>query len=94
MQPDLNFNAPNSGGYELWLRQRQSLIAHLTDQLGYPIGRQVEVWLQGGVRLRGNLTVREESIHWSTDHKAVGVELGIGQVYFPISQIESCVRLD
>ena len=94
MQPDLNFSAPNSGGYELWLRQRQSLIAHLTDQLGYPIGRQVEVWLQGGVRLRGKLTVREESIHWSADNQAIGVELGIGQVYFPIGQIESCVRLD
>jgi hypothetical protein len=94
MQPELNFNAPSSGGYELWLRQRQSLIAHLTDQLGFPIGREVEVWLQGGIRLRGTLTVREESIHWSNENKAVGVELAIGQVYFPISQIESCVRLD
>ena len=94
MQPDLNFNASNLGGYELWLRQRQSLIAHLTDQLGYPIGQHVEIWLQGGVRLRGKLTVREESIHWSADNEAVGVEHGIGQVYFPINQIESCVRTD
>ena len=94
MQPELNFNAPSSGGYELWLKQRQALIAHLIDQLGLPIGRQVELWLKDGVMLRGKLTVREESIHWSETNKATGIELMIGNVSFPVGQIASCLRTD
>lgn len=94
MQPELNFNTPSSGGYELWLKQRQSLVAHLTHQLGLPIGHQAEVWLKDGVMLRGKLTIREETIRWSDDNKAAGVELVIGQVSFPLAHIESCVRLD
>src|SRR4026207_1551534 len=94
VQPELNFNAPSSGGYELWLKQRQSLIFHLTDQLGLPLDRQVELWLKDGLMLRGKLTVREESIHWSDTNKAVGIELAIGKVSFSTGQIASCVRVD
>jgi hypothetical protein len=94
VQPELNFNAPSSGGYELWLKQRQSFIADITDRLGYPIGHRVEVWLKGGVMLRGKLAVREETIHWSEVRKGVGIELAIGRTTFPIAHIDSCVRLD
>ena len=94
MQRELNFNAPSSGGYETWLRQRQALIGQLTDQLGLPIGKQVEVWLKGGVMLRGKLGIKEDTIRWSETFKPVGIELTIGNASFPPSQIESCVRLD
>lgn len=58
-----------------------------------PIGHQVEVWLFGGVRLRGQLRVREELL-FIEEERVRHLELMVDHVAFIYREMESCVRLD
>jgi len=62
-------------------------------QLNLPIDHQVEVWLFGGVRLRGKLCLKEEVLFIEED-RVRHLELLVDHVPFTYREMESCVRLD
>jgi hypothetical protein len=86
--PDLN-----KDGLTQWHAERDAAAQGAAAELGLPVGRPVEIWLRGGIRLRGVLRLRdtvlvvEESAAWK-------LELEVDNVSFRPSEIESCVRLD
>jgi hypothetical protein len=58
-QGQFNFDAGESQtGHTHWLEGRQMAAEALARQMNLPLGHQVEVWLHGGVRLRGKLRFR------------------------------------
>jgi hypothetical protein len=94
MQGELNFDdgAENSG-YIKWLTGRKVAAAELARRIHLPIGHEVEVWLFGGVRLRGRLRLEEEVLfldEQSVRHLALKIE----RVTFKYREMESCIRLD
>lgn len=93
-QGEFDFGAAASdNGYEKWLKQRRVAAAELARRINLPINSQVEVWLVGGVRLRGLLRLKEEMLFLPEDH-AHHLPLVVDGVEFSCSEIESCVRLD
>jgi len=106
VQPEFNFDsaadsikpgaqapAAAKNGIEAWRQQRRDEEAELARTLGLPIGREAEVWLAGGVRLRGKLLCAEEMLARS-QLNAENARFTIGKIRFAFSEIESCVRLD
>jgi len=73
--------------------QRKLAAVSLARQLNLPLGHQVEVWLLGGVRLRGLLRLREEQL-LVEEERVRHLDLMVDRVPFTYREIESCVRLD
>jgi len=60
-QNEFNFGASGTDqGYTQWLAGRRMAAEELARRIHLPLGHQVEVWLYGGVRLRGKLRLQEE----------------------------------
>jgi len=60
-QSQFNFEASgDEQGYAQWLTGRRVAVQELARRLGLPLDHQVEVWLCGGIRLRGKLRLQEE----------------------------------
>jgi len=53
----------------------------------------VEVWLYGGIRLRGPLRLQEEMI-FIDEERVRHLELVVEHVRFTYREMESCLRLD
>jgi hypothetical protein len=90
------FNFENNGtdrGYSQWLAVRQSAAADLARRMNLPLGHPVEVWLYGGIRLRGVLRLQEEML-FIDEERVRHLELIVDHVKFSYREIESCVRLD
>jgi hypothetical protein len=86
-------NGSTDQGYTRWLDQRKQAAIEVARQIHLPLDRQVEVWLVGGVRLRGKLLLQEEKLFLGNDdvqHHGLSVD----HVPFSIHEMESCVRLD
>ena len=93
-QGEFNFEAMGAGdGHARWLEGRRLAARELARQLNLPVGHQVEVWLNGDVRLRGQLHLREELLVID-EGRARHLELMVDHVSFTCREIESCVRLD
>jgi len=93
-QDEFDFGAgSNSEGYNQWLAQRQRALVELARKLNLPLNHPVEVWLAGGIRLRGRLRLQEETLFVPEDH-VPRLRLQVDQVPFLIHEMESCVRLD
>jgi lysophospholipase L1-like esterase len=93
-QQQLDFfsaNAPD--GYNAWLQERRAKITQFARQLGLPLGHFVEIWLRGGIRLKGKLLLREEKI-FIPAARDLSLELTVDGVHFRPGEVESCVRLD
>ena len=94
MQGELNFTSGTaSEGYTKWLACRQVGARELARKINLPLGHPVEVWLYGGVRLEGKLSLREE-IMFIEEEKVRHLELSVDGVSFTYREMESCVRLD
>jgi hypothetical protein len=92
-QSEFNFSGQSEQGYSQWLAGRRVAVAELARRIGLPLGHQVEVWLYGGVRLRGTLRLREELLF--IDEESVRhLELIVDRVPFTLREMESCLRLD
>lgn len=93
-QSEFNFE-PKSGqdGYARWLAGRQVLAEELARRIHLPLGHQVEIWLYGGIRLRGKLRVREEKL-LIKEERVRHLELMVDGVPFTYRDLESCVRID
>jgi small nuclear ribonucleoprotein (snRNP)-like protein len=79
-------------GYTHWITGRQAAVQELAQHLGLPLGQQVEVWLYGGIRLRGKLRLKHEFLFIEAEN-ARHLELQIDKVTFAYREMESCVRL-
>ena len=80
-------------GLERWRNQRREMVRKVGLELGLPLNHTVEVWLRGGIRLRGQLTLREEMLYVETPQD-LNLELVVDGVTFRWTEIESCVRTD
>lgn len=93
-QREFNFDAPASeAGYSGWLTSRQLAARELARRMNLPLGHEVEVWLVGGVRLRGKLRLAEETL-FVEEERVRHLELLVDDVPFTYRDLESCVRLD
>jgi hypothetical protein len=94
MQTELNFDDPPTpigDGRSLWHRQREEQQLALAKKLGLPIGQNVEVWLRGGVRLRGRLQFHEEALIQSIEDQ--NSKFAVDGVPFQVRDLESCIRI-
>ena len=80
-------------GYSGWLVGRKMAARKLAQRLNLPLDQQVEVWLVGGIRLRGKLRLQEELLFIEED-RVRHLALRIDHVSFSLREIESCVRQD
>ncbi len=80
-------------GLAQWREQRRAMAKRIGQELGLPLDREVEVWLTGGVRLRGRLRLREELLFVEAP-RDLNIELVVDGVTFRWTEIESCVRTD
>ncbi len=67
-------------------------MTQLANQRNLPLGHSVEVWLRGGIRLRGTLRLREEILFVPNDQH--GLQLTVDGVKFNDGEMESWVRRD
>jgi hypothetical protein len=94
MQGEFNFDATGAEeGYTRWLAGRKLAAAELARRMNLPLGHPVEVWLAGGVRLRGALRLQEDLLLIEEDHIR-HLKLVVEGVAFSLREMESCVRLD
>ena len=68
-------------------------VQELARRLGLPLDHQVEVWLCGGIRLRGKLRLQEE-ILFIEEERVRHLGLVVDHVAFTFREMESCVRMD
>ena len=93
-QLEIEFNSAGSDqGFRAWHEQRRASMKRLAESLGLPLGHPVEVWLRGGVRLRGVLRLREEQL-FVEEARAHQLDLVVDRVPFKAVEIESCIRTD
>lgn len=93
-QGQLNFETEGSEqGYTQWLVGRRVTAKALARRMGLPLGHLVEVWLYGGVRLRGELRLKEELLFIEEDHIR-HLQLVVDHVAFAYREMESCISLD
>jgi hypothetical protein len=94
LQSEINFGDEGSeDGYTRWLVGRRVATEILARKMGLPLGHEVEVWLVGGMRLRGKLRLQEETMFIEED-RVRHLGLKVDKVDFAYREIESCVRLD
>jgi hypothetical protein len=94
LQGEFSFHAGTPGtGYAEWVVARREAVDVVADKLQLPLGRQVEVWLRGGVRLRGKLRLVNEVLFVDED-RIRQLELVVDGVAFRYPEIESCVAQD
>ncbi len=82
-----------SDGLATWRNERDAAARQAAADLGMPIGRSVEIWLRGGIRLRGILRLHE-SVLVVEERGAWKLQLAIDNTTFRPDEVESCVRLD
>jgi hypothetical protein len=92
-QGEFNFGSPATDGYTRWLAGRRLAAGELARRMSLPLGHQVEVWLRGGVRLRGLLRLKEDLL-FIDEEQVRHLEMTVDHVPFTYREMDSCVRLD
>ena len=93
-QGQFNFEADGTDqGYAQWLTGRRMAVQELARRMNLPLGHQVEVWLLGGIRLRGRLRLEEEVL-FIDEERVRHLGLVVDNETFTYRELESCVRLD
>jgi hypothetical protein len=93
-QGEFSFEGSGSPqGYDHWLAGRRMAAEELARRMGLPLGHQVEVWLVGGIRLRGKLRLQEEMV-FIEEERVRHLGLVVAEVTFTYREMESCVRTD
>ena len=94
-QDEFDFNASGhqSDGLTQWRAEFDRSKRDLAATMGLPLDRPVEVWLRGGIRLKGVLRLHENRL-FVDSKRDFSLELVVDGVRFTAAEIESCVRLD
>ncbi len=94
LQGELGFsdNGPQEG-YTKWIATRRLAGEAAAKRLNLPLGHPVEIWLRGGIRLRGTLRLANEVLFIEED-RVQTLALVLEGVTFTYAEIESCVRID
>jgi hypothetical protein len=94
LQGELDFQASGAvDGHAKWVALRRMSAEAAARQLNLPVGHRVEVWLRGGIRLRGTLRLVSEVL-FVEEERVRQLALVLDGVTFTYAEIESCVRLD
>jgi hypothetical protein len=94
LQSEFNFQAAGTdAGYAQWVVVRQMAADEAARQLNLPVGRETEVWLRGGIRLRGELRLGDDLL-FVEESKIRSLALTLDGVRFTYAEMESCVALD
>jgi hypothetical protein len=94
LQKEFSFEPGGTdGGYAQWVVVRQMAAEEAARRLNMPVGREVEVWLRGGIRLRGKLRLRDDLL-FVEESKVRNLGLTVDGVPFICAEIESCVAMD
>ena len=94
LQGKLGFADHGQGdGYVKWVALRQMAVETAAQKLHLPLGHPSEVWLRGGIRLRGTLRLSREVL-FIEETRLRDLSLMLDGVTFTYSEIESCLRLD
>lgn len=80
-------------GYSGWIEQRRAALERLAREVGLPLGHRVELWLSGGIRLRGILGFNDELL-FVPEKRDETCQFAVDGVPFSAAEIESCVRVD
>jgi hypothetical protein len=93
-QGELDFHASGGvDGHAKWVALRQLSTDAAARQLNLPVGHPAEIWLRGGIRLRGTLRLLNEVL-FIEEERIRELPLVLDGVTFTHAEIESCVRLD
>ena len=93
-QGEFQFDQPAAAqGYEQWQEERRQAVEKLARDLNLPLNHRAEVWLPGGVRLRGILRFQQAPLFLEAAAARQTV-LCVEGVTFAPGDIESFVRLD
>ncbi len=93
-QTEFSFDSNGSAqGYRDWQEQRRAAARLLAVRLGLPLGRKVEVWLRGEIRLTGILRLREELLFVPKEREA-SLQLIVDNVPFSVEEISSCACVE
>ncbi len=94
LQGELGFadNGPEAG-YTKWIATRRLALEDAAQKLNLPVGHPAEIWLRGGIRLRGTLRLANEVL-FIEEERVRELALELNGVTFNYAEIESCVRLD
>jgi hypothetical protein len=93
LQDDLPPGDGRAHGLETWREERREASHALAQRLGLPLDHPVELWLRGGIRLRGILRLREAPL-FHEDLDSAALFLTVDHTPFKAEEIESCMRLD
>ena len=96
MQLQSEFNFQDGGteaGYAQWVVVRHMASDEAARRLNLPVGREAEVWLRGGIRLRGKLRLVNDLL-FVEESQVRNLALTLDGVPFTYAEIESCVALD
>jgi hypothetical protein len=94
LQGELCFAANGSvEGYTKWVALRQLAVEAAAQKLNLPLGHRSEVWLRGGIRLRGTLRLANEVL-FIEETRILDLALVLDGVTFTYAEMESCLRLD
>ncbi len=94
LQSEFNFQAGGTeAGYAQWVVVRQMASDEAARRLNLPVGRKTEVWLRGGIRLRGQLRLLNDLL-FVEENQVRNLALTLDGVPFTYAEIESCVALD
>jgi hypothetical protein len=88
----LEGNGPDAG-YTKWVALRQLAVEAAAQKLNLPLGHPSEVWLRGGIRLRGTLRLANEVL-FIEESRILDLALVVDGVKFTYAEMESCLRLD
>jgi hypothetical protein len=93
-QGELSFQSkPGGDGLAMWVAVQQMAVDAAAEKLNLPLGHRAEVWLRGGIRLRGTLRPRNEVL-FIEENRIRNLALEIDRVSFTYAEMESCVRLE
>jgi hypothetical protein len=94
LQGQFNFDGDGGDkGYAEWVVVRRLAAEEAARKLNLPLGRAAEVWLRGGIRLRGQLRLANDVL-FVEEAQVRNLALLLEGVTFSYGEIESCVRLD
>jgi len=94
LQGELSFVSAGPGdGYAKWVAVRQLAVEAAARKLNLPLGHPSEIWLRGGIRLRGTLRLANEVL-FIEEKRILDLALILDGVTFTYAEIESCLRLD